>query len=118
MRDFRELLIENGRYKYLNKTYSNRLILGEYGVSIQMGKRCYSNPNIEFDSINKYESMEVALFKNGNQINIANDEYIKNFKRYEDLLLCLNGDDYLPVMGYVTTDLIQDLCEYLSDEVN
>lgn len=114
MKDFRELLkIEESWEKFRR---FKAIKVGKYYLSIQASFSHYCDPRETVDIYN-YESMEIAIFDSDNEwVQPREDEYIKNFLRYEELI---DGyeDGEVAVRGWIDIDLIQDLCNYLERSI-
>jgi hypothetical protein len=120
---FIELLNESDESKEYNKTIKdlglkvgksrklNPVKAGIYTMSIQASYVHYCWPRETLENLNDYESMELALFIE-DWVQPRNDDYIRNFKRYYELLECYEPGD-IAVGAYMKLDLLEDLYKYL-----
>lgn len=107
MIDFRELLEckdTSGIFR-INEWIN----LGDYKLSIQASNSHYCTPRENLIDLFEYESMEVAIFKNGDFINLEKDSF---FDKWKDRDLFLENYD-TQVAGYVPIDVIQSLFNYM-----
>ena len=117
--DFRDELLISGRI--CGGRNFDYLKIGQYELSIQASDCHYCEPRKTLDDIKLYKSWEIALFKNGEWLNIELDEdkeLFSKWKYYDEFLHRYDG----MVAGYVSTEIIQDLCNFLkvleSESVN
>ena len=86
---------------------------GHYSISIQGSKFHYCSPR---QTINPkgYNSMEIAIFYNGNWTKIKQNKTLKAFSRYNELLSCCEDPNgYTQVYGWLDIEIINDLYKYL-----
>lgn len=88
-----------------------RLKLGRYEISIQGSRYHYCSPKVDSDNINTYDTLEVAIFKNGHWYHpylskkFKNKSYINKFEI-----------GHTSVAGYMTKDDILDIINTLSED--
>lgn len=109
MNDFREELIEI-RNDYIR--IFSQINIGEYSLSIQASDMHYCTPRETFEDIYKYDSMEVAVFKNDEWCDIEQDEEFDCWKYKTYFLESYDG----MVASRIDIDVIQSLYEYLIDK--
>jgi hypothetical protein len=100
------LLANNRQYKWVEA--------GEHKLSIQASEYHYCEPRETLEDLSRYTAMEIAIFKGGEWVQPRNDEKIKQFPRYEELIDRYEEGGTTSVGGWIPIDLIQDLYEYLS----
>lgn len=110
MKDFRKLLSERVD-DFTGTRLLNQIKVGGYELSIQASNFHYCTPRTDLP-LDEYEEMELAIFKNDKWVQPRNDNKIKSFPRYEELINLYEDGD-IAVGGYIPIDLIQDLCNYL-----
>lgn len=93
--------------------YLNRITAGDYQISIQASDSHYCTPRRTLENLEEYDTMEIAIFQNGEWVQPRNDEKFQQFPRYEELVDHYEEGD-CAVGGFVPVDLIQDLYDYLS----
>ena len=85
--------------------------VGGYQLSIQGSGTHYCTPR-QVVPFNRYSSMEVAVYnKSGELMNINRSSVIRAFPKFKDLSRCSDGQ----VLGYVPTELINELYLYLKN---
>lgn len=113
MKNFKELLTVRSEDKFLSvhSRIFNPINVGDFQISIQGSQNHYCEPRATLP-IDNYSEMEIAIFEGDKWVQPHTDERFKNFSRLSELL-----DRYeeggKAVGGYVSVDLIQDLCNYL-----
>lgn len=80
-----------------------------YDLSIQCSEGHYCTPR-KLLGLNSYDTFEVAILWQGNFIYPSE---LNNFPRKSELDECYEGT----VFGYVPKDLVEDLYNYLNDEI-
>lgn len=95
-------------------TYRPQVIAGDYKISIQGSSSNYSNPRQYLENIEDYIQVEIAIFKGKVWVQPREDELIKNFSRYDELI-----DVYeygcTAVGAYVDYKLVKELITYLKE---
>lgn len=86
--------------------------IGDYKLSIQASVCHYCEPARTLDDLTQYKSMEIAIVKGNKWIHPKDDEYIRQFTRYDELIDKYQEGEQ-PVGEFVPVDLIEDLIEYL-----
>ena len=89
-----------------------------YSLSIQTSSGHYCSPRETLDNLEDYTSMEMAISNGDGRYKILEDECLKAWLGYGELISKGDGvgsedDGYFPVYGWVSVDLINSLYLYL-----
>ena len=112
MKDFRLLLNESGRVGIFKHFKS--LHIGEYNISIQGSTAHYCEPQEFFNDSFKYKTMEVAVIKNNQFVDIEKDNFFNEWKDKEKFLEHYDTQ----VAGCIPIKIIQSLCDYVEEKSN
>lgn len=112
MNDFRELLttrVKHGIFRLLK-----RIPIGNYELSIQASNSHYCIPRENLIDLYQYESMEVAVFKNKEWVNLEKDSFFNEWEYRNEFLESYDG----MVAGCISIKTIQSLCDYIEEKSN
>ena len=91
--------------------HHDQLKMDRYRISIQCSTGHYCTPR-ETLSVDKYNTMEIALFYDKKWLNLR-DKKLKAFPKYEELMrYCDDSSSSYPVFDYVPIELIEELYQY------
>lgn len=113
MKDFRDFLIVKENKESISVNFFFRTFkcieINEYELSIQASILHHCTPKENLSNYYKYQSMEVAIFKNKSWCNITEDSFFSNWSRYTEFCNYYDG----MVGSNIAIDLIQSLFEYI-----
>ena len=91
---------------------------GKYVMSVQASERHYCSPKKRLP-VKQYKSMELAIFKGDEFVQVYDNEDFKNFDRYEELVKSSErmNDKIAAVYAYVPIDLLSDLYLFLKNHI-
>lgn len=92
-----------------------KIKLNKLDISIQASNFHYCTPREDFDDINKYAEVEIALFhKDGSWVQPRTEPLLADFNQLAELIKHYETGD-TAVGAYVPIKLVSNLIEYLKD---
>lgn len=92
-----------------------KIELKEFNLSVQASKGHYCKPREYLEDINKYTSVEIAIFdKDGNWVKPRDNKKLMEFPRIVELLNYYESGD-IAVGVFVPIGIVEELIEYLKN---
>lgn len=89
--------------------------LNKLDISVQASKYHYCTPREDFDDINEYAEVEIALFnKDGDWVQPRTEPLLADFNQLAELIEHYETGG-TAVGAYVPIELVNNLIEYLKD---
>ena len=109
--DFRKLLVNHPDTDECARFFESLDLSNGWKMSIQASKVHHADPKETLNNIYDYTTMELALSVDGIWVDMNNNETIKNFDRYKDLIPFCSVDKHT-IGSYVPIGIILDLSEF------
>lgn len=127
MKDFRELLRSKRGIQSvdlsIDSTTGERLVFSsrnfeaikvrDYMLSVQASENHYCTPRRTLSDVYEYSEMEVALLKDNEFVDVAEDQFFNSWERREEFLERFDGQ----VAPYVSIEVIQSLFEFIMSPI-
>lgn len=108
MKDFRELLKQEEKGYSTSYRKFKAIKIGDYSFSIQASGSHYCSPRITMEDIYYYRTMEIAILKNEDWVDLNNESFFFDWIDYESFLENYDG----MVGSYIPIDMIQSLLDF------